>query len=290
MGIALWADPVSANRPSEADLLGVSGLDEETQRALFPSIPLPNALAEGSVWKWSDIGTAPALHQFAQHSHNSPATLAIGNTPAVSGGSHAATQPGPTKHSTAAKGHLTEHQGRSKLNTRRSSPNGSCNRNPSPSPDPEHYLVGLRWGAQRATPGHPPGPPSQIEAHNFGSNKSPSPPRFVTSCHHGVRPPAGPWRQSSDPLQGHPSQSPCAQLQSDGCASAGLTSTEGRFRSASPSVARACVTLPGFSSPRQPAPADHVPIRDQHSSAPNITAGKHKLNVLTVECAQCTQA
>ena len=269
-----------SHRLSEAKAFGISGLDEETQHTLFPSVPLPAASAEGNVWKWSDIGTAPALHQFAQYNHKSPAAPAA----ATAVNSHATThqEAAPRRHDTAAHEHLTEHHCRCKSKSRRSSPNCSCNRSTAHSPDPEHYLVGLRWDAPSPTPGQPPGPTSQVEAHSFASNNVPSPRRFLASCHHGVRPLARQWGPSFNPLGSlsHPSQSSSPQLQSDGSAVGGRNDVEGRLRSASPSVARACVTLPGFCSPSQQVPAEQEAVRDLHSKASNIAAGKCNLDNL----------
>lgn len=222
-------------------MLGIPDLDAETQHALFPNLPTADANSTASRWKWSDIGAAPALHHFAQRAQHPTADKAVvcsrhQKKAHEQGASSASPDIAPTtaKQQASAE-HLTpgdrkaSNQGRSAPTSQRSSSVGAHTGSPACSPDPEQYLVSLRWGALSTPPLPPQLPtPQHSPASLSGSrSQSPSPPRFSTSC-------------------SHYHASPSARLEGQIMVADGPNGDEERFRSASPSVARACVTLPGF--------------------------------------------
>lgn len=257
-------------RPSEANILGVLGLDAQTQHALFPSLPTADSSRSGR-WKWSDIGTAPALDHFAQHAHSN-AKAATCSAVAV----------GPKTEKQQAVVETQRTGGRDALNQERSlaakqtsRSDGIHTRGRSCSPDPEHYLVALRWGAVSATPLHPPTPTPQRSAACISNSRNPSPPRFSTSpSHNNANTPA--VQKTPTPSRGAPPElygsDMLSHLKKEG---EGLVA-EHRFRSASPSVARACVTLPGFCPPgRGPHVAGKALAEEQHRALAVCPPGKH---------------
>ncbi|KAL0046820.1 hypothetical protein WJX82_010732 [Trebouxia sp. C0006] len=133
---------------------------------------------------------------------------------------------------------------------------GNCNIRHSQSPDPENYLVALRWG----TPASSPLPQQKING-NPSSSRAASPhPLPSCSPHPGRKPLPNPGTAASA------LDSSSLQLQADGSSSSALKSN---FRTVSPSVARACVTLPGFSSPpRAQAPGGRGPHVEQGGTHP----------------------
>lgn len=278
------------SRPSEAEMLGVPDLDAETQHALFPNFP---AADHNSRWKWSDIGAAPALGHFVHRTQHTTADKAI----ACNGHEQEAhekgvlnalpnTAPETAKQQTSAEPHKTGdrtalNQGRSAPMNQRLSPTVHT-RGPSCSPDPAHYLVSLRWGALSTPPLHPqPSIPQHNSACLSGSrSQSPSPPRFSTSPSHYHVSPVSTY-EASNPNRGvSPEQrssiaAHCSSP-SEGLFAASPMGNEGRYRSASPSVARACVTLPGFCTPAKARRlAEGTSTEEQHEPAATPFAGKH---------------
>ena len=246
-------------RLSEADLLGVSGLDSETQHALFPNLPSTAAASHAHRWKWSDIGSAPVLHDVVKHAHAKPfagttASAQEAEAAAITAAAAAAAAP---EHSAAALQHATvTHTGSNSRVQRTGIQIGNCNIRHSQSPDPENYLVALRWG----TPASSPLPQQKING-NPSSSRAASPhPLPSCSPHPGRKPLPNPGTAASA------LDSSSLQLQADGSSSSALKSN---FRTVSPSVARACVTLPGFSSPpRAQAPGGRGPHVEQGGTHP----------------------
>lgn len=286
------------SRPSEAERLGVPDLDAETQRALFPNIPTADANFTRSRWKWSDIGTAPALHHFAQQAQHPDADSAEARSrheqeAHEQGASMASPSIAPTtakqqasiKHGTAGYRKALLHEGRSAPTSPRPHMIGIHTRTPACSPDPEHYLVSLRWGAHSTPPLHPQLPTAQLSsAYQSGSSlQSPSPPRFSTlsSCYRAS--PVVPLK-SRTPNRGLPSEphrsdipyaSPSEELITIADSPSG---NEARFQSTSPSVARACVTLPGFFPPAKAQRLGEGMSREEpHKPAATPSVCKHAL-------------
>ena len=273
-------------------MLGVPDLDADTQHALFPNLPAADNTCRGSRWKWSDIGTAPALHRFVHHTqhptaanavpctrheqeaHDQGAFMALPNIAPTTTKQHAS-----AKHRTAGD-RKALNQGRSAPTSPRSSPMGVHTRNPACSPDPNHHLVSLRWGALGTPPLHHQLPTSQHSSAclSGSTSRGPSPPRFSTSSSHCRASPIVKL-QTPTPNRGLPSE-PHRSHKPDSSPSEGLImiadgpiGDEARFRSASPSVARACVTLPGFCPPAQARQL----AEEQHKHAAIPSAGKHAL-------------
>lgn len=270
------------SRPFEAEMLELPELDAETQRALFPNLPTADAASRSSRWKWSDIGAAPALHRFVQHAQH-PTAAAAGTSPDQEG---CETAPGVAANTAKQQADSEHHKSverkaltqiRSAPTSRRASPTGLHSRSPSCSPHPEHYLVSLRWGAPGSPPLHPQAPTRPA---CLSSGRSQSPPGFSTSHHHAranlnFEDPTAKKGLSQEPQRSHlpHSSSPTEGLLADAL-------MEAWFRSASPSVARACVTLPGFCPP---AKAQHLPqgaaTEEEHKPAANVSAGEHAFHV-----------
>ena len=237
---------------SEADLLGVSGLDSETQHALFPNLPSTAAASNANKWKWSDIGSAPVLHDFVKHTHAKPFT-----------GRAASAQEAEAAESTAAQNTAATLQQATVIHTGSNSRvqrtgiyTGNCTVRHSQSPDPENYLVVLRWG----TPASSPSPHQKLNS-SLSSSRAASPHPFPSSSPHPGRKPLPNPGTAASALD-----SSSSQLQADGSSSSALKSN---FRTVSPSVARACVTLPGFSSPpRAQAPGGRGPHVEQGGTHP----------------------
>ncbi len=221
-------------RLSEADLQGVSGLDSETQHALFPNLPSTAAASNANKWKWSDIGSAPVLHDFVKHAHAKPfAGIAASAQQAEAAGTTSAA----AKYSAATLQHATvTHTGSNSRRQISGTHTGSCNVRHSQSPDPENYLVALRWG----TPASSPSPQQKING-TPSSSRAASPHSFPSSSPYPGRKPLPNPGTAVSALD-----SASSQLQPDGSSLSALRSS---FRTVSPSVARACVTLPGFGSP-----------------------------------------
>ena len=256
----------------------MSGLDAETQHALFPNFPTADASSRGSRWKWSDIGAAPALHNFAQRTQQSAAAqdaACSGPTAEQEAPITAKLQAVPELH--RAAGRNASSQGKSVQTSQRSSPTGVHTRSRSCSPDPEHYLVSLRWGAPSAPPLQRQAPTPQ--GHLSGC-RSPCPPRFSTSSSRQDAKPPAIYESLSLTRDPPPDRLFRPQDQSERLVADGFNCHEGSFRSASPSVARACVTLPGFCPPaRAPHPAEASPTEEeeQHRPVASPSAGKHTL-------------
>ena len=273
-------------------MLGVPDLDSETQHALFPNFPTTDDNSGGGRWKWSDVGAAPALHQFVQHTKHVAADKAIAcnkhKQEAHERGAVPNTARETVKQACAERcipGNSNAlKQGRSGPTCQRSSPTGVYIRSPSCSPDPEHYLVSLRWGALSTPPLHPqlPTPQHSSACLSGSTSQSPPPPRFSTSP---SRYHAGPIaaHEGSNPNRGlSPEQrrliAPQCSSPSEGLVAASPVGDEGRFKSASPSVARACVTLPGFCPPaKAPHLAEGMSTEAQHEPVQTTPAGKHFL-------------
>lgn len=262
-------------RPSEADTLGVLGLDTETQHALFPNLLTAD---RGSRWKWSDIGATPALHHFTQHARSSAPTAAVLTPPKQ----QAVSEP----HRAGDRDALN--QEKSSAAKQRLSPVSTHPRAPSCSPEPEHYLVSLRWGAFSAPPLHPHTPTPLQSTGRVSGSRGPSPPRFSTSSSH--------HHASTHAAQGTPTSSRGALLESTGTnmphvvpilrQNEGLVG-EGRFRSASPTIARSCVTLPGFFLPRGVHSAERAPLQEQQIVAADSPTGKHRSTLCTRRRTSC---
>ena len=228
---------------SAADLLGVSGLDSETQHALFPNLPSTTAASNANKWKWSDIGSAPVLHDFVKHVHAKPFT----GIPAAAQEAEAAgtTAAAAAEHSAATLQQAIVASNSSKQTT--GTHTGKCNFKHSQSPEPENYLVALRWG----TPASSPSPQQKIDGTPSSSSRAASPHSFPSSSPHAGRefmPNPGTAASALD--------SSSSPLQADESYSSVLRSN---FRTVSPSVARACVTLPGFCSPPRGQAPDRGP-------------------------------
>lgn len=272
-------------------------LDSETQHALFPNFPTADANSTASRRKWSDIGTAPALHHFAQRAqhptagkavacsrheqeaHDEGASMALPNIPPTT-----AKQQASAEHCTPGD-RKASNKGRSAPTSRRSSPVGVHTGSPAYSPDPEHYLVSLRWGSLSTRPLHPqlPTPQHSSTCLSGSTSQSPSPPHFSTSYSHYRASRSVPLK-ALIPNKGLPSEPrrshiPCSSL-SEGLSMVadGPIGDEARIRSASPCVARACVTLPGF-CPRAKVQclAEGLFTEEQHKPAAIAFAGKHAL-------------
>jgi len=230
-------------------LLGVSGLDSETQHALFPHLPSTAAASNANTWKWSDIGSAPVLHDFAKHAHAKPfAGIAASAQEAEA----AATAAAAAEHSAATLQQATiAHTGNISRVQRTATHTGNCDVRHSQGPDPENYLVALRWG----TPASSLSPQQKLNG-SPSSSRAASPHLFPSSSPHPGRkslPNPGTAVSASD--------SSSLQQQADGSSFSALRSN---FRTVSPSVARTCVTLPGFCSPpRAQAPGDRGPPVEQ---------------------------
>lgn len=153
----------------------------------------------------------------------------------------------------------------------------SHTRTPSCSPDPENYLVSLRWGAFSPPPLHSHTPTPLQSTGSVSGSRGPSPPRFSTSSsHHNVNTHVAQGTLPSS--RGAPLEPPGANMpyvvsithQNEGLVG------EGRFRSASPTIARSCVTLPGFFPPaRGLHSAESPPLQEQQNAAAESLAGKH---------------
>ncbi|DBA68778.1 TPA: hypothetical protein ACH3X2_013393 [Trebouxia sp. C0005] len=247
----LSGHPLVANthkhfRLSKSDLLGVPGLDSETQHALFPNLPSTAAASNANKWKWSDIGSAPVLHESARHAHAKP----FAGTVASAQGAEAATitaaaAAAAAEHSAAALQQATvAHSGSNSRVQRTGNHTGNCNVRHSQSADPDNYLVALRWGTRPSSPS----PQQKLSGSPSSSRAAPTHP-FPSSSPHPDRKPLPNPATAASALD-----SSSSQLQADGSSFSALRSN---FRTASPSVARACVTLPGFwSSPTAEAPRD----------------------------------
>lgn len=285
------------SRSSEAEMLGLPDLDADTQHALFPNLPTADAASRGLRWKWSDIGAAPALHHSVQHAQHATAAVTYSRheqdehaqeerrTASKMAPSTAKQQAGCERHKSVDRKALN--QGRSAPTSRRASPTGIHTRSPSCSPHPGHYLVSLRWGAQGAPPLPPQAPTPQ---HNpaclsSGTPQSPSSPGFFTYASHPHH--ASQITNSEDPTakMGLSQQPHRSQLQHSSSPSEGLLADdlEAWFRSASPSVARACVTLPGFCPPAkarrmtQAGATEGAQTGEQYKPAAELPAGEHAL-------------
>ena len=256
-------------RPSEAELLGLSHLDPETQKALFPDLPHTSAASKHSTWKWSDIGSAPVLHAFAKQAHAKPltasATAAGGEAGAAADIHHeaaAAAEDAPAalqQIPKACTGSRNRHH-------RTAIQCSSHDTSPSRCPEPENYLVALRWGTHSSSSSpEPQPPPQQRPLDHPGSSRIVSPSPFSSSSSHQASALCtGPSRAPSpDPgATAWPLQSSSSSHQADGC---GPGTSHTRLSTVSPSVARACVTLPGFSSPPRAQPPSEHPAQDGQS-------------------------
>jgi len=224
-------------------LLGVAGLDSETQHALFPNLPSTAAASNANKWKWSDIGSVPVLHDFVKHAHAKPfAGTAASAQEAEAAGTTAAAA---AEHSAATLQQATiAHTGNTSRVQRTGILTGNCNVRHSQSPEPENYLVALRWGAPASSLS-----PQQKLKGSPSSSRAASPHSSPSSSFHAGRKPLPNSGIAVSALE-----SSASQLQADGSSFSALRSN---FRTVSPSVARACVTLPGFCSPpRAQAPGD----------------------------------
>ncbi|KAL0022336.1 hypothetical protein WJX77_001433 [Trebouxia sp. C0004] len=115
------------------------------------------------------------------------------------------------------------------------------------SPGPENYLVALRWGTRASSPS-----PQQKLSGSPGSSRAASPHPFPSSS-----PCPGRKSMTNPGTAVSALDSSSSKLQADGSSHTELRSN---FRTVSPSVARACVTLPGFCSPpRAQAPGAQGP-------------------------------
>lgn len=132
-------------RPSEAELLGLSHLDPETQQALFPHLPHTSAASKHSTWKWSDIGSAPVLHAFAKEAHAKPLTaLATAAEAAAGTAAHAQGASAAAEDAAAALGQIPKAgTGSRNRHHRTATQYSSHDTSPSPGPEPENYLVAL---------------------------------------------------------------------------------------------------------------------------------------------------
>ncbi len=117
----------------------------------------------------------------------------------------------------------------------------------SQSPDPENYLVALRWG----TPASSLSPQQKLNG-SPSSSRAASPHLLPSSS-----PPPGRKPLPNPGTAVLALDSSSLQFQADGSS---LSALRSNFRTVSPSVARACVTLPGFCSPpRAQASGDWAP-------------------------------
>ena len=256
-------------RPSEAELLGISHLDPETEKALFPHLHHKSAASKRSTWKWSDIGSAPVLHALAKQAHAKPltasATAAGGEAGAAADIHHeaaAAAEDAPAalqQIPKACTGSRNRHH-------RTAIQCSSHDTSPSRCPEPENYLVALRWGTHSSSSSpEPQPPPQQRPLDHPGSSRIVSPLPFSSSSSHQASALlTGPGRAPfPDPgATAWPLQSSASSHQADG---SGPGASHTRLRTVSPSVARACVTLPGFSSPPRALPPRENPAQDGQS-------------------------
>ncbi|DBA90713.1 TPA: hypothetical protein ACH3X1_003927 [Trebouxia sp. C0004] len=231
-----------SDRLSEAELLGVPGLDSETQHALFPHLPRTAAASNANKWKWSDIGSAPVLHDFVKHACAKPF---IGIAASAQEAEAAAAA---VEHSAADLQQATvAHTGSNSRRQGTGSHTGSCDFRHGQSPGPENYLVALRWGTRASSPS-----PQQKLSGSPGSSRAASPHPFPSSS-----PCPGRKSMTNPGTAVSALDSSSSKLQADGSSHTELRSN---FRTVSPSVARACVTLPGFCSPpRAQAPGAQGP-------------------------------
>ena len=242
----------SVCRPFEAGLLGISDLDVDTQHALFPHLQCsPSSSPATNKWKWSDVGLAPVLHDFTKR----PQDCSIESFSSLGTATHPATEPeaaAPAGSEVALARHAKQnskpHKSRKLRSHCKAASDNSNIRMPSSncSPEPADYLVSLRWGR----PSDPsPSTPKRIPI--YGPYQSSEGPRLAPKCsaaaasfpreiasHHHTDEPANPEPQTPS-------------------------------KTRSPSVARACVTLPGFSAlPRSLSPGDAG--RDTPKQRPEI--------------------
>lgn len=264
-------------RPSEAELLGVSHLDPETQQALFPHLPHQFAASKHSTWRWSDIGSAPVLHSFAKQAHakhlTASATAAGGEAGAAADihqEAAAAAEDAPAALQQVPKAGTGSKNRHHRTATRCSSHDTS----PSRGPEPENYLVALRWGTRSSSSLPQPQPsPQQRPLDHLGSSRIVSPsPLSSSSLHQASALHTGASRAPSpDPgATAWPLQSSPSSHQADG---SGPGTSHTRLRTVSPSVARACVTLPGFCSPPGGQPPSSNLAQDGQSPVVKHSSG-----------------
>lgn len=191
------------------------------------------------------------------------------------------------KHGTAGDRKALLHEGRSAPTSSRPHMIGVHTRSPACGPDPEHYLVSLRWGAP---PLHPQLPTAQLSSacRSGSSLQSPSPPRFSTSSSHYCARPIVPL-ESLTPNRGLPSEPHRSDIPHSSPTEGLITIADGpsgneaRFQSTSPSVARACVTLPGFFPPGRTTSqhlGEGTSREEQHKPAATPCVCKHALHAL----------
>jgi len=192
------------------------------------------------------------LHDFVRHAHAKPFTGRSASPREAEAAGITAAAAAAAEHSAATLQHATvTHTGSNSRVQRTGIQTGNCNVRHSQSPDPENYLVALRWGTPASSPS-----PQQKTNGTPSSSRAASPYSFPSSSPHPGRkslPNPGTAVSALD--------SSSSQLQADGASSSALRSN---CRTVSPSVARACVTLPGFCSPpRAQAPGDRAPPVEQ---------------------------
>lgn len=179
------------------------------------------------------------LHDFVKHAHAKPFTgrSASAQEAEAAGATAAAVAAAAEPSAATLQQAPVPLPGSNRRVQRTGFHTGSCNVRHSQSPDPEKYLVALRWG----TPACSPSPQHKINGSPSSSSRAASPQSFPSSSPH----PGG--KPLPNPGTAVPAlDSASSQLQADGTSVNALRSN---FRTVSPSVARACVTLPGFCPP-----------------------------------------